>query len=251
MTEFLVFTLYGPFASWGGIAVGEVRGTDFVPSRSAVLGLLAASLGIRREQPAQLQALSGAVGVAVLVEADGVLLEDYHTAQTLPAKMNGRWHTRAEEIALGAEHDTLETILSWRGYRCDALYRVAIWARTTEPSLATIRAALAAPFFTPSLGRRACAVAAPLAARIIEAPTVEQAIATYAALPELDRLNRRLRPVMRRHQASTKLLAADMDAPLATVATTEVIRRDQPIERRADRWFFEDRREQRLFLPSA
>ncbi|MBU1741588.1 MAG: CRISPR-associated protein Cas5 [Proteobacteria bacterium] len=48
MTEFLLFRLYGPLASWGGIAVGEYRPTDAHPSKSAVLGLLAAAAGVDR-----------------------------------------------------------------------------------------------------------------------------------------------------------------------------------------------------------
>ena len=48
--ECLLFRLYGPLASWGEIAVGESRHTAVYPSKSALLGLLAASLGIRRDE---------------------------------------------------------------------------------------------------------------------------------------------------------------------------------------------------------
>jgi CRISPR system Cascade subunit CasD len=248
VSEFLVFTLYGPFASWGTIAVGEVRDSDVIPTRSAILGLLAASLGIRRDEPARLQALSSAVGIAVVVEADGIALEDYHTAQTLPARMNGQWHIRGEEITLGEEHDALETVLSWRSYRCDALYRIAVWARAAEPSLSAIGKALSTPFFVLSLGRRACVLGAPLAARIVDGATIEEAIGAYEHLPELHPLVRRLRTLTARRHGSTRLLAADVGAPMAATATLEVTRRDQPVERRGDRWFFEDRREQRVSL---
>jgi CRISPR system Cascade subunit CasD len=49
MMEYLLFRLYGPLASWGEIAVGESRHTATYPGKSALLGLLAAALGIRRD----------------------------------------------------------------------------------------------------------------------------------------------------------------------------------------------------------
>ena len=46
MTDYLVFQLYGPMASWGEPAVGEMRHTNTIPGRPSILGLLAAALGV-------------------------------------------------------------------------------------------------------------------------------------------------------------------------------------------------------------
>lgn len=46
MSQYLIFQLHGPMASWGVDAPGEVRHTHELPSRSALLGLLAAGVGI-------------------------------------------------------------------------------------------------------------------------------------------------------------------------------------------------------------
>ena len=81
MREFLVFRLYGPLAAWGDIAVGEQRPTTPHPSKSAILGLVAAALGIRRDEEERQQALAEGYGYAVRVDASGVLLRDYHTTQ--------------------------------------------------------------------------------------------------------------------------------------------------------------------------
>ena len=81
MTEYLLFRLYGPLASWGRVAVGGVRGSDAHPSKSAVLGLVAAALGLRRDDAAAQARLAAGYGFAVRVDAPGVLLRDYHTAQ--------------------------------------------------------------------------------------------------------------------------------------------------------------------------
>ena len=71
MTEFLLLTLYAPLASWGDIAVGEVRGSWDRPSRSAVLGLVAAALGVDRADQAAHDALDVGYGVAVRQDAAG------------------------------------------------------------------------------------------------------------------------------------------------------------------------------------
>lgn len=57
MSQYLVFQLHGPMASWGVDAPGEVRHSHELPSRSALLGLLAAALGIRRDEEERLSAL--------------------------------------------------------------------------------------------------------------------------------------------------------------------------------------------------
>ncbi|MGL4603678.1 MAG: CRISPR-associated protein Cas5, partial [Iodobacter sp.] len=57
MSPYLVFRLYGAMASFGEIAVGELRHSAAYPSRSALLGLLGAALGIARSNEAGQQAL--------------------------------------------------------------------------------------------------------------------------------------------------------------------------------------------------
>ena len=61
MTEVLCLTLRGPLASWGEIAVGRVRPSGDKPTRSALLGLLAGMLGIRRDEAAKLMHLTTAL----------------------------------------------------------------------------------------------------------------------------------------------------------------------------------------------
>ncbi len=58
MSQYLVFQLHGPMASWGVDAPGEVRHSHELPSRSALLGLLLAALGIRREEEQRLNAFN-------------------------------------------------------------------------------------------------------------------------------------------------------------------------------------------------
>jgi CRISPR system Cascade subunit CasD len=125
MSDYLLFRLYGPLASWGETAVGEVRPTAVWPGRSAIIGLLSAAMGIRRGEEKRLRELADACGVAVCVESSGELLRDYHTIQVPPERRGVRYLTRRDEL----NSETLNTLLSQRDYRSDAYYIVAVWAK--------------------------------------------------------------------------------------------------------------------------
>jgi CRISPR system Cascade subunit CasD len=184
MRSFLLFRLYGPLASWGEIAVGEVRPSALQPTRSALLGLLGAALGLRRSDEPALTALGRALRFAVFVERAGVPVTDYHTTQVRPPRRARTVLTRAEQLR-GHRHE-LETILSRRDYRCDALYDIAAWHEGGgEPAftLARLAAALRRPMFMLYLGRKSCPLALPLGPRVVEA---ENARAALAAEPAVD-----------------------------------------------------------------
>jgi CRISPR-associated Cas5-like protein len=142
--DHLVFVLHGPVAAFGGVAVGEQRGGQARPARSALLGLLAAALGIDRSDAAAHAAMEHGYGVAVRVDAPGVTFSDYHTAQVPPARRGERHATRRAEL----DARPLETILSRREYRTDSLFTVALWAREMAPvTLADLATALQQPHF--------------------------------------------------------------------------------------------------------
>lgn len=180
MTSFLLLTLYAPFASWGDIAVGESRGSWDRPSRSAVLGLLGAGLGLVREDQRAHDALERSYGIAVRLDAAGAPLSDYHTAQTVgqSAVKRARPRTRAQFLAAGER----ETILSRRAYRQDALATVAVWVRggggeAAPWTLEELAGALRRPVFVLYAGRRANAFGAPLDPVVVQAGTLRAALA--------------------------------------------------------------------------
>src|SRR5437667_11446863 len=100
--DFLVFQLQAPLSSWGDTAVGEYRGTYDYPGEAALVGLLGAALGLRREQEIEHAALCLGYGFAVGVQSSGTLLRDYHTAQVPGrAALRDRPHaTRRHELAV-------------------------------------------------------------------------------------------------------------------------------------------------------
>jgi len=193
MRSYLLIRLYGAMASWGGVAVGEARPSADRPTKSALMGLLAAAMGLRRSEEEALLALHRGYGLAVRVDAAGELLRDYHTTQVPSEQRKVVYATRREELL--AEKKKLNTILSQRDYRLDACYSVALWCRESAPyALSVLQEALKEPKFSLYLGRKACPLALPLEAQQIESESLKAAFEAVqwqgdeflAALPRTD-----------------------------------------------------------------
>lgn len=236
MKNYLIFRLYGPMASWGDIAVGEVRPSYTHPSKSAILGLIAAALKISRDQESLHRQLSECYNFAVLVNNVGVPLLDYHTIQVPPSRDGRRrctYGTRRDEIVT-LPKTKLNTILSKRDYRTDALATAVLWARNTPPfSLNELSKALLYPAYALYLGRKSCPLALPLEPRIVTAETLIEALsnAKFADLEELCNL-----PITGR-----ATLYWEDGADPGTEPQQIFERRDVPVSRK--RWQYTVRRE--------
>ncbi|EOC1311432.1 type I-E CRISPR-associated protein Cas5/CasD [Cronobacter turicensis] len=193
MTEYLLLRLAGPMQSWGQATFEGTRPTAGFPTRSGLLGLLAACAGVKRTDKTQLQNLSDALRFAVRCDRRVVgknplnvyKMTDYHTVQD------------AREDYLGLKkHDTIQT---WREYLCDAQFTVAVWQPGTGDLLTRLAQAVRKPYFTPYLGRRSCPLTQPLFLALCQAPDPVQALGQV--LPEdgiiysEERLNRNDRPI--------------------------------------------------------
>lgn len=234
MPAFLCFTLWAPLASFGDVAVGERRLSLERPGRSAVLGLVAAALGVERRDQAALDVLGRSLLVAVHSLGSGTLLEDYHTAQAPPARRGVRHATRREELA-GL---SLGTILSRRDYRQEPWHEVALMGSSEAvANLGAIAAALQAPCFTLYHGRKSCPLGLPPDPRLLEEDDLGSALAAYGRVSLARRVLRRQVPPGTLH-ADVELL--DRLGPAWRVERI-VERRDEPGNRR--RWQFALRRE--------
>ena len=167
--EYLLFRLYGPMCSWGDIAVGETRPSFSHPTKSAILGLVAAALGIRRNEEDKHCELAESMGFAVLVENIGIQLSDYHTAQ-VPSGSK-KYSSRKEELS--GECSELKTILSSRDYRLDAVFTAILWGRKENKwGFEQIKNKLEEPEFVPYLGRKSCPGALPFEPQIVTAESL-------------------------------------------------------------------------------
>lgn len=247
--DYLVFQLQAPLAAWGEPAVGEYRGSANHPGESALLGLLAAALGITRDDEAALRALQAGYRFAVGVQAAGTLLRDYHTAQ-VPSRsdLKGRPHaTRADELAL--PRHVLNTILSTRDYRQGSACLVAVQALSPAPhELQALAAALRTPRFVLYLGRKACPLAAPLCPQVVASDSARSAFDQYIGLieagaaPHTDRWGH---PAVELPGEVNSLSWSDgVEAGVA--AQLSAPRKDRVIRR--SHWQFGDRMEHRAIL---
>lgn len=178
--NYLIFQLQAPLSAWGETAVGEYRPSANYPSESALIGLLAAALGIDRSDEDQHQTLRAELSFAIGVQSAGRLLRDYQTAQ-VPGRVslkNRPHRTRRDELNMPKEE--LNTILSTRDYRQDAAFLVAVQTKTDSVfSLVDLAQAIQQPKFVLYLGRKTCPPSLPLWPQVIAAENALQAMEAY------------------------------------------------------------------------
>ncbi|MEW5423965.1 type I-E CRISPR-associated protein Cas5/CasD [Amorphus sp. 3PC139-8] len=186
--EFLVFTLDGPMSAWGDISPGRQRTSWSRPSRSAVIGLIAAALGIRHGDNESLGRLHDGLSLAVETLRRGKSLVDYQIIEmpTEPGLRKYRKEHGSPPPTRGASLECPEThtLPSHREYRVDASYRAAICRRpwSKGPALEEIREALVRPKFQLYLGRKSCPLALPPKPECLFADDVTSAFDRYATL---------------------------------------------------------------------
>ena len=162
----LLLRLAAPLQAWGTDSKFEVRRTNREPSKSGVIGLLAAALGLRRD--AGLSRLS-ALRLGVRVDRNGEVIKDFHMA-------------KAEKTSY----------LTYRYYLSDAIFLVGLESEDRS-FLEQIERALRNPCFPLFLGRRSCPPTLPLVLGIRE-DTLE------IALREEENQNKDLKSIRQSHR---------------------------------------------------
>lgn len=162
MPHFLILRLDGPMQAWGTHTFEDFRPSSLFPTRSGLLGLLGACLGIDRRDHAGLEQLAASVEFTVRVDRSALRPEPDKPAPKVAVKLPD-YHTVIEARRANRPPKNRETIQSWREYLFDAAFTVAVGEKSgASVSLETIAHALRHPCFTPVLGRRACPIARPL-----------------------------------------------------------------------------------------
>ena len=155
----LLLRLIGPMQAWGTRSKLDDRDTEGAPSKSGVLGLCAAALGIDRAQPVgHLAALT----FGVRVDRAGTVGRDYHTAQLYP----GQPRTKTD--------------VTVRAYLADA----AFWAGLEGDGelLTELYAALKNPCWPLALGRKAFPPSLPVFAAPPQETSVWDALCSAPSL---------------------------------------------------------------------
>ena len=125
----------GPMQSWGTNSNFENRHTDFYPSKSGVIGMIAASLGYRRDEDEKISKLNE-LSFAVRIDQPGNILKDYHTARKNIKKLSAKGN-----------------YVTNRFYLEDAVFVVAI-SHKDDILMGEIENSLKNPWFQTFLGRR-------------------------------------------------------------------------------------------------
>lgn len=130
----LLLRLAAPLQSWGAESKFEERRTMNFPTKSGVIGMLAAALGYSREEPPyELNKLR----FGVRIDREGKLIRDYHTAVGEKPYTTNRYYLSDAIFLVGLESDDMDF-------------------------LKTIENALKNPVFPLFLGRRSCPPTMPL-----------------------------------------------------------------------------------------
>lgn len=127
------------------------RKVNHFPTRSAILGMLGAAMGITRDRFNELFELSQKLTIAVQVNQCGEKMVDYHTVQNFRSPQG--------KIQKGTKP-------TYREYWCDSEHTFAICG--DETLIDTLASKVKAPEFSIFQGRKCCPLTRPLFETVLE-----------------------------------------------------------------------------------
>ena len=164
MNDYLVMKLQGPMQAWGAHTYEDYRPSNSFPTRSAIIGLIGACMGIDRADQKNQQALSASVVVAVRQDDLSQQKNAY------PVSRLSDFHT-VEKARKADGKENKNPVVTRREYLCDVSFTIAlsIASDTANFSLKQIEESINKPIFTPFLGRRSCPLTRPLFEACVQA----------------------------------------------------------------------------------
>ncbi len=172
-TAHLALLLDAPLQSWGYQSKFDRRTTLSYPTRSGVIGMLCAAMGIDRADSARLAAFAD-LQMTVYVLRHGNRLTDFHT-------VGGGWDKKKNpgNIARTAEGKIGNTVVTRREYLEAARFGVVLAGPRSR--LEEIAAALKNPRWGIWLGRKSCIPASPVLQGVFDSPEAALARLRQAA----------------------------------------------------------------------
>jgi CRISPR system Cascade subunit CasD len=198
----LLLRLIGPMQSWGTTSRFDHRDTAKEPSKSGVLGLVAAALGIDREDWQSLEPLTHA-RMGVRHDRSGVPKRDYQTAKDI---------TSADRTKI---HPTAVTV---RDYLADAAFLVGLELED-ESLLRRADAALRNPAWPIWLGRKSYVPSEPVWLKDgVQSSTVRPVLENWPWLSHLRRGEARPSSLLASFESEDDSGLLKMDQPLSSFA---------------------------------
>jgi CRISPR system Cascade subunit CasD len=144
----------------GGHSYEDFRPSYLFPTRSGLLGLVGACLGLERGDREGLARLAEGLEFTVRADRLGVCAARPDLPEKQALKLPD-FHTVLDARKVDGS-TSRNPVVSRREYLFDAVFTVAVGARDgSAVSLESVAAAVQKPRYTPSLGRRSCPLARP------------------------------------------------------------------------------------------
>lgn len=137
----LLLRLAAPLQAWGSDSKFNIRSTGREPTKSGVIGMVAAAMGIQRNDDTKLLKPLNNLKFGIRVDREGKLLKDFHMVH----EMSGKKDSHVTE----------------RYYLSDAVFLAALESDSRE-YLEDIVKALKDPVYPLFLGRRSCPPTLPI-----------------------------------------------------------------------------------------
>lgn len=155
----LLLRLSAPLQSWGSGSMFDNRDTDYFPTKSGVIGMIAAAMGRKRDEPVndlcEMQ-------FGIRIDHQGEIITDFQITD-MGKKLN--------------------TNISFRKYLSDAVFLAGISSEDRQ-KLSEIEQALKNPIYSIFLGRRSCPPTMPLVMGVREKALYDALLEEEWLLPE-------------------------------------------------------------------
>lgn len=150
----LLLRLAAPLQAWGSDSKFNIRNTEREPTKSGVIGMIAAAMGIQRNDSTELLEPLAKLKFGIRVDREGKLLKDFHMVHEYK---NGKMD---------------DSHLTSRYYLSDAVFLAGLESEDKD-YLEEIVKALNKPVYPLFLGRRSCPITLPLIIGISDKGLVE------------------------------------------------------------------------------
>ena len=168
----ILLRLAAPIQAWGDESKYDIRGTRNEPTKSGVIGILAAAMGCRRDSKDVIE-MAGRFRMGIRVDQPGMIVRDFQTARAPKYSSGGTLRYNSDGTIIMEK----DPYITQRYYLCDACFLVGLECEDDE-YLQTVENALVAPKFPLYLGRRACPPSLPIVLGVIESD-LETALQQY------------------------------------------------------------------------
>ncbi|MEO5917258.1 MAG: type I-E CRISPR-associated protein Cas5/CasD [Luteolibacter sp.] len=195
MSDTLAFLIDAPLQSWGVSSKFQRRETESWPTKSALVGVLAAALGIDKQSPDESEKVAPFAALAFSVfrwpkPHPSFRLTDFHTIGGGYDKADSREKLHIPRKA--GDGSAFGTVITRRTYLTDARF-IALF-QGDRATLEAAAAALLDPVWGVWFGRKACIPAEPLSPVIASGPREALAALIKEEVADLEGLTEKAGP---------------------------------------------------------